>query len=123
MKLAQIPRAMFMRLVLLATLFYASSAVPTFAEAAGWVLIAPPRDKNGDYVRNVPVNGWWTQLAAFDNAAQCEDQRMVEIKTYEGWFGLPNGETKEKLRRVWIDEHLLRCMPYDLWWRAQQPPR
>jgi len=53
----------------------------TFADAAGWVLIAVPRDRDGDYIRNVPVNGSRTQVAAFDNAAQCEEQRIVKINS------------------------------------------
>jgi hypothetical protein len=100
-----------------------SLAIPAFAGAAGWVLIGPPRDKNGDYIRNVPVNGSWTQLAAFDTAAQCEDQRMTEINTYKEWFKLPEGKTKTELSQLWTQQFLLRCMPYDLWWKAQQPAR
>jgi len=111
------------RLLLACTLLLSVLATPNFAEAAGWVLIAPPRDKNGDYIRNVPVNGSWTQIAAFDNAAQCEEQRTVEIKTWEDWTKITDGEVKEKARQRWLNEFLLRCMPYDLWWRAQQPAR
>jgi hypothetical protein len=118
------PAAMLVGLLLLATVFYTSLAVPTFAEAAGWVLIAPPRQRNGDYVQNVPVNGWWMQLAAFDNAAQCEQQRMVEINSWRGHMdGTADGEHKEWLNRRWMDAFLLRCVPYDFWWRAQQPSR
>ena len=80
--------------------------IPTFVEAAGWVLIAPPRDEKGNYLKNIPVNGLWKQLAAFDTAAQCEEQRMAEIKIYEGNFDL------------WYQEFMIRCMPYDLWWKA-----
>jgi hypothetical protein len=112
---------MCMRLVLLATLFYASLAAPIFAEAAGWVLIQPPRDNNGDVVRDVPVNGSWRQMAAFDDAAQCEGRRWEEIKGWELlWKEHPEWQW---LEREWIEAFLLRCMPYDLWWRAQQPPR
>jgi hypothetical protein len=107
-----------MRLMLLAALLFALLATPFFAEAAGWVLIAPPKDKNGDYVRNAPVNDSWTQIAAFDNAAQCEEQRMAEINSWRRQL-----ETAPFLKQRWLDEFLIRCMPYDLWWRAQQPPR
>ncbi len=83
-------------------------SIPALAGAAGWVLVAPPRDEKGNYLRNVPVNGSWTQLAAFDTAAQCEEQRRVEIDIYKPDF------------RLWRQEFLIRCMPYDLWWKAQQ---
>lgn len=82
--------------------------IPTIAEAAGWVLIAPPRDENGNYRQNVPVNGSWTQITAFDTPAACEEQRKIEIDTYMRDF------------RLWRQEFLIRCMPYDLWWKAQQ---
>ena len=70
---------MFVRLpfVVLCLTFVTAS----FAEAAGWVLIALPRDRNGDYIRNVPINGSWTQVAAFDNAAQCGEQRLMKINS------------------------------------------
>jgi len=100
---------------------FAFLATPSFAEAAAWVLIAPPRDKNGDYIRNGPVNGSWTQIAAFDNAAQCEQQRDVEIDTWKHWIGMPEGEMKRWFQKTHSNEFLIRCMPYDLWWRAQQP--
>jgi len=93
---------------------------PAVADAAGWVLIGPPRHQNGHRMRNVPVNRTWTQIAAFDSAAQCEDQRMVEIATYKDWFEQPEGQSKDWLRQMWTNEHLLRGMPYDLWWKAQQ---
>jgi len=38
--------------LILLVVYFAFLATPSFAEAAGWVLIAPPRDKNGDYIRN-----------------------------------------------------------------------
>jgi hypothetical protein len=108
----------------LAAILFALFATPALAEAAGWVLVAPPRDEKGYYIRNAPVIGLWTQVAAFDNAAQCEEQRMVEIDTWKDWTKMPEGETKRFLMRRWEDEFYLRCMPYDLWWRAQQqPPR
>jgi hypothetical protein len=95
--------------------------VPAFAKAAGWVLIAPPRDANGQYIQNAPVSGSWTQVAAFDNAAQCEQQRMTEIETWERRYGKAEGKLKEWLFQTWKNEFLIRCMPYELWWKAQQP--
>lgn len=108
---------------LLAALLFSLLPVSIFAEAAGWVLIAPPRDKSGNYIRTVPVSRSWTQVGAFDSAAECEAQRKVELETFGGWFGLPDGKTKEEASQEWRDQFLLRCMPYDLWWRAQQPAR
>ena len=102
-------------------LFVALLTSPAFCEAAGWALVAPPQDKNGYYVQNVAVDNSWTQLAAFDTAAQCEDQRTVEINTYKDWSKLPEGETKTKVMRLWANRFLVRCMPYDFWFKAQQP--
>jgi hypothetical protein len=114
---------MLVRLLLLATVFYASLAAPTFAEAAGWVLIRPPLDENRNPIPNAPVSSWG-QMAAFDSAAQCEGHRMAEIN---GWESLSReysrADLKEWLRQQWKDAFLLRCMPYDLWWRAQQARR
>jgi hypothetical protein len=36
---------------------------------------------------------------------------------------LPEGKTKTELSQLWTQQFLLRCMPYDLWWKAQQPAR
>jgi hypothetical protein len=114
---------MLARLLLLGTVLYASW-VPTFAEAAGWVLIIPPLDKNGNLIRNAPVSSWG-QWAAFDNAAQCEQHRMANINDWQSWMEDPKTDLKlrEFLRQQWINSFSIRCMPYDLWWRAQEPAR
>jgi hypothetical protein len=59
---------------------------------------------HGDYIRNVPVNGSWTQVAAFDDAAQCEEQRMVEINSWKDWIGMPDGEVKSRLEKNYHNE-------------------
>jgi hypothetical protein len=108
--------------MLVAALLLAFLAEPISAQAAGWVLIAPPADINGDYFRNAPVSGLWSQLAAFDNPAQCKEQRMEEIKFWENhMIRTSNGVEKQWLRHRWTDEFFLRCMPYDLWQRAERP--
>jgi hypothetical protein len=33
----------------------------------------------------------------------------------------PDRENKEWLKQRWRNEFLIRCMPYDLWWKSQQP--
>jgi hypothetical protein len=119
-----------MKLALIA-IFLLPFATPSLAEAAGWVLIAPPRDAEDFYIRDAPVSALWKQVAAFDNAAQCEEQRMVEIDFWSKQYWdiqreMPDSDPKgykRDLFRRWQDEFLLRCMPYDLWWRAQQPAR
>jgi hypothetical protein len=109
--------------LLLATVLYASLALPTFAEAAGWVLIIPPLDKNGNNIRNAPVSSWG-QWAAFDNAAQCEQHRMANINGWKSWMeSEASADVKEFVRQQWINSFAVRCMPYDLWWRAQEPAR
>ena len=88
------------------------------AQAAEWVLIAPPADINGDYFRNAPVSAVWSQLAAFDDAAQCKEQRMNEIKFWEGYMvRASDGVRQQWLGQRWTDEFFLRCMLYDLWIR------
>jgi hypothetical protein len=95
--------------------------IPAFAGAAGCALIAPPLNGKGNYLRNVPVNGSWAQIAAFDTAAQCEAQRTIEIKSWEGQMDkAPDGENKEWLKQRWLNAFGIRCMPYVLWWTAQQ---
>jgi len=58
-------------------------------------------------------------ITAFANAAQCEEQRMAEIKTWKR-DGIPKGANKDWLYQRWRQEFLIRCMPYDLWWKTQQ---
>ena len=88
------------------------------AQAAEWVLIAPPADINGDYFRSAPISGLWSQLAAFDDADQCKEHRMQEIKFWEGYMvRASDGLQQQWLRQRWTDEFFLRCMPYDLWTR------
>jgi hypothetical protein len=97
-------------------------SIPGVADAAGWVLVHPPRDEKGNYLPNVSINRYWTQLAAFDTAAQCEAQRMVEINFWAGHMEkAADRENKEWLKQRWRNEFLIRCMPYDLWWKSQQP--
>jgi hypothetical protein len=104
--------------VLLATVLYASLAVPIFAEAAGWVLIRPPLDENGNLIRNAPVNSWG-QASAFDSATQCEQQRMAEINGWKSWLDDPQADLKgwlrEFVRQQWMNSvfdplHALRFM-------------
>jgi hypothetical protein len=95
--------------------------IPGLARAAGWVLIAPPHDEKGIYFRNIPVNGSWRQLAAFDTAAQCEAQRMVEIRFWQDRVShAPDADSKKWAEPRLYQEYLIRCMPFDLWWKAQQ---
>ena len=109
--------------LLLAMVLYASLALPTFAEAAGWVLIFPPLDKNGTPIPDAPVSSWG-QWAAFDSAAQCEQHRIANIN---GWESMSREDSradlKELHKKAWREAFLWRCMPYDLWWRAQQAHR
>jgi hypothetical protein len=106
-------------------LLLAILVVPAPAISAGWVLVAPPRDEKGRYLRDAPVGSTWTQVSAFDSATQCEVQREVEINFWRDRFQeMPNTEeyasSKRDFFQRWQDEFLIRCMPYDLWWKTQQ---
>ncbi len=97
-----------------ALMLIAALLVPDAAWAEAWVFIVPPRvntDKGRVTDTKAPI-GQWQQLGAFDTARECEatKSRAAEVigKGSPDWYSWYNAG---------------RCMPYDLWWKTQQPSR
>jgi len=88
--------------------------LPGTAWAEAWVLLLPPRvnTKEGRVTdTNAPIKQWAEQ-SSYDTARECQAAKRQAAESARGssldWY-------------FWFDS--ARCVPYDLWWKAQEPAR
>ncbi len=97
----------------------AALLVPAVAWADAWVLVCPPPGDPPD--TEAPIVKW-KQHSAYDSAAACEGKRVSLAETIAN---SPADTEETRTARANNIAYALacRCMPYELWWRTQQPSR
>lgn len=88
------------------------------AWAGEWVLIAPRvgQDGNRIFLRLTDPVSKWEQIYAFDSASVCEEVRAKMMDAAKR-------QAKDNSDLDLMSAATSRCMPYNLWWQAQQPTR
>ena len=106
--------------IMKALVLIAALLVPGVAWAEGWVMICPRFFQVGEMLilDDNPATKW-EQFVATDSALQCENAKVQIISRAQELFqGSKEQRDFHKER-----SRLCQCMPYDLWWKSQQPSR